>query len=192
MSSYPDLDLSPKARTALDRLTRGYRDTLVEVLGMEKPTGPIAYLCLSPGQEEGLDTLPIIYAGRASDRDREAAEGDSWEDAWNPFAMRDEEDTIHPLEEDDGDRCAALPPEAVDSWNIVRGEIEDRCLSAEYWVHWRVARSLNREALPLPATEDFAVRVFDFEASGSELREMLRFALRPETLALLEERGLVR
>ena len=106
--------------------------------------------------------------------------------------MRDEEDVVHPTyDEDVGEHYVALAPELVDAWEVVRRSIEDRCLSAEYWVHWRVAHHLNRRPLPLPTTEDFAVWVFDFDAGQGELLDMFASVLRPETFELLRERGLI-
>jgi len=192
-ADYPDLELDPQAAAALDTLVGGYSDAVVEVVAASGLDEPIAYLCLSPGQEEGMDVLPLIYAGRAADRERIVGEGlDDWSSAWNPFAMRDEEDMIHPTyDEDVAAQYVALEPEVLQAWEAVRGTIEGRCLSPEYWVHRRVAHHLNRRSLPLPATDDFAVWVFDFEAGQGDLLDMFASVLRPETFELLRERGLI-
>ena len=106
--------------------------------------------------------------------------------------MRDEEDAIHPTYDKDGaEQFVALAPEVVQAWEVVRRSIEGRCLSPEYWVHRRVAHDLNRRALPLPATDDFAVWVFDFDTGQGDVLDMLASVLTPETFELLHQRGLI-
>ena len=195
VTDYPDLDLDQQAAVALDALVSGYSDAVVKIIAASALDEPIAYLCISPGQdeEERMDVLPRIYAGRAADRQRIISEGlDDWSSAWNPYAMRDEEDTIHPTYDGDvAEQYVALASDVVRAWEVVRRSIEGRCLSPEEWLHRRVAHHLNRRPLPLPATDDFAVWVFDFDAGQGDLLDMLASVLRPETFDLLRERGLI-
>ena len=193
MSDHPALDLDREAAAALDTLLTAYGAAVSDLLVAAGLDEPVAYLCLSPGQEEGMATLPLLYAGRAADRERLLGEGlDDWTGAWNPYAMRDEDDLVHPVYDEHGEgRYVAFAPEAVEAWETVRDAVEGRCLSPEYWVHRRAAHALNRRPLPLPATDDFAVWVFDFEAGDGELLDMLSSVLRPETFELLRARGLV-
>jgi hypothetical protein len=193
VAAYPDLDLDRQAAAALDTLVSGYSNSVIEVVAASDLDEPVAYLCISPGQGEGMDVLPLIYAGRAADRERMISQGlDDWSSAWNPYAMRDEEDMIHPTyDEDVAEQYVALAPEVVQAWEVVRRSIEGRCLNPEYWVHGRVAHHLNRRSLPLPTIDDFAVWVFDFDAGQGDLLEMFASVLRPETFELLRERGLL-
>src|SRR4051794_6449166 len=57
---YPDLDLDRRAAAALDTLVGGYSNAVIEVVAAAGLHEPIAYLCISPGQEEGMDVLPLI------------------------------------------------------------------------------------------------------------------------------------
>lgn len=193
---YPELRLDPPVAAALEALVEGYAGALVEVLADAGLDEPICALCLSPGQEEGMDTLALVYAQREVDRDRVAAEVGGWWEVWVPFSYRDEEDVIHPSLVDSGedeyvDKYVSLDPQLVAAWAIVRDAIEDRVLSAEYWVHGQIAHHLNRRALPIPATANFVAWVFDFDAGPAELIEMFDAVLLPKTRAALAEAGLI-
>jgi hypothetical protein len=196
MDRYPDLEFGTAVGATLDALVTSYIDGVIRVLAKAGIDEPIASVCISPGQEEDLDTLPRIYAGRAADRDRLVRDGpDHWMEAWNPYAYRDEEDQVHPTvvvrDEYADEEYLEMPAEAARGWEVVRDSLEGRCLDPTYWLHARVAHRLNRLVLPIPVTEDVAVWVFHFDAGPDEVREMLEAVLRPETFGALQSIGLI-
>lgn len=184
--------LHPDARAACERLVHGLADLVVDVLAAAALDEPICWVCLSPGQEEGMDNLPIVYAGRESDRRRVVDEGlEHWSSLWNPYCLRDERDVVHPTEDDGWDRYVETGAGLRAAWDVVREAIDGRVLDPEYWVFEEVARELNHRPLPLPGTEDLAVWVFSFDASDGDLLGQLERVLRPATFAALRTQGLL-
>ena len=193
MEYYPELELDQVTAQALDELLGHYVSCVMTVLEAAAIDEQICSLCLSPGQEQEVEMLPVIYAGRATDRDRMLRDGiGNWQDAWNPYAFRDEEDVVHPIyEADDDETYVEFGPRAISAWRRVRDALSGRCLSPEYWVHARAARQLNRVTLPLPVTDDFAVWVFDFDAGPDEMNEMFRSVLPAASYSKLAGSGLI-
>lgn len=188
----PQIKLEPAVGAALDTLVAGIAGLIIDVLASAELDETICWVCLYPGQEEGLDALPVIYAGRASDRQRLVDEGlEHWSAVWNPEAMRDGEDVVHPTYADGVDHYVEYGPELVAAWTIVRDAIQEVCLSPEHWVYRQVAHDLNRRQLPLPASDDLAVWVFEFDCSEGELLDQFETVLRPATFGMLADAGLI-
>ncbi len=195
MTRYADIDLDAAVVAALEGLVEGIADTIGNVLRDAGLDQPICSICISQGQEEELDVLPVLFAGRVSDRDRivRESDGDDWAAAWNPFAYRDEADVVHPmLDEDDEEDYLVLEDEQLDAWRRVRDALDGCVDEPSYWVLARVARKLNRTELAIPASQDLAVWLFGASVDENALREQLKFVLTPENFTKLTAAGLIR
>lgn len=201
---YVDIALGPQDEAALGRLVDGCAAAILEILAGAEIAEPLCSVALYQGQEEELDALPIVFAGRASDRERILREGgpEDWIQAWNAWAFRDEEDVIHPADAVTDDGYAEqvyrdLSPAHLEDWARVRAAIEAHNAGTTVqvgpadWVLTRVARALNRMRLPVPTTGDVAVWLCDGHLGEGDVIEHLEFVLRPETLGALRATGVV-
>lgn len=192
MNRFDDLHLDPPVTAAAEHLVARICEQIETLLGHARLNEPICSICIDHGQEDDLDVVPRIFAGRASDRDRivREAEPDDWTEVWNAYAYRDEEDAVHPFVDEEGEEeYVSLDEEHQAAWQVVRDALDGRVLEPTEWVLARVARKLNRTELPVPATPDLAVWLFDETFGQGSLLEQLAFVLRPETYKALEAAG---
>lgn len=195
---FADVPLDTAVAQALDRLIAGYAAHVVAILSDAELDEPICSIAIEQGQEEELDTIAVVFACRLADRERVLREADaeSWMDGWNVHLFRDEEDMVHPTAvlDDDGyvDQVyRELEPTLIADWQTVRDAIEGQVVDAQQWVLARVCQRLNRQPLPVPATADLAVWLYEGHMGEGDLIAQLEFVLRPETLAALRTSGVL-
>jgi hypothetical protein len=178
-----DVQLSGPAdgelRALVDQQLRVIREQLeqLERLGDGED---VCWLCLDPGQDEPVEIATMTLA-RAADRTAALADvdlDDGWPEAWNPVWCREEDEILLPQPATPATPAALL------------AALEDRVLDPKRWIAMRVARYLNVDPPPVPATDDFVVFVLNDEF-GDDLIDELRFVAPPETYTLLRERGLI-
>lgn len=183
VSDFDDVRLNDTASAALETLVNGYAELVLGVLRDTDVEGAVCSVCIAPEQEPLGEHLPRIFAGSVEDRARLVDDADDVMGVWDPYAYRDEEDVVHPVEDGDDETWVEVGEDVLAAWVLVRDAVEPHVLDPTHWVLARVARRLNRERLPLETADDVVVWSFDDEFDPDRLRDQLTFVLAPEALS---------